>query len=291
MAERETSESEDPSSSGSEYEDAQTVEGNGVKKKKGLSEYEKQRMSRIAENRARLEALGLPQIASSLKGSSQPHKATKGKEKKKKVKDDDDEEYEPEEDEGEQVSGSSSEENEDRKDEDFAIENASGSRKRKVKNKSLKKKARVSGKKHVSNSEYIDYDDDEALRQAIALSLQDSAEGSYLPDKNVVNTSKTEKKGSGHVQEDKGRKNKKSFASRLQLTEDELIVHFFQLDEAGKGTISVRDIQRAATAHDFLWTDKELVDMIRYFDSDGDGKLSLDDFRKIVVRCNLIKGS
>ena len=72
------------------------------------------------------------QIASSLKGSSQPHKATKGKEKKKKVKDDDDEEYEPEEDEGEQVSGSSSEENEDRKDEDFAIENASGSRKRKV---------------------------------------------------------------------------------------------------------------------------------------------------------------
>ncbi|KAL5133082.1 hypothetical protein HKD37_03G006469 [Glycine soja] len=292
MAERETSESEDPSSSGSEYEDAQTVEGNGVKKKKGLSEYEKQRMSRIAENRARLEALGLPQIASSLKGSSQPHKATKGKEKKNKVKDDDDEEYEPEEDEGEQVSGSSSEENEDRKDEDFAIENASGSRKRKVKIKSLKKKARVSGKKHASNSEYIDYDDDEALRQAIALSLQDSAEGSYLPDKNVVNTSKTEKKGSGHVQEDKGRKkNKKSFASRLQLTEDELIVHFFQLDEAGKGTISVRDIQRAATAHDFLWTDKELVDMIRYFDSDGDGKLSLDDFRKIVVRCNLIKGS
>lgn len=104
-------------------------------------------------------------------------------------------------------------------------------------------------------------------RQAIALSLQDSAEGSYLPDKNVVNTCKTEKKGSGHVQEDKGRKkNKKSvcieftiqiisflvynslvyigsflyfniwlfqhqqFASRLQLTEDELIVHFFQLD-------------------------------------------------------------
>lgn len=48
-------------------------------------------------------------------------------------------------------------------------------------------------------------------RQAIALSLQDSAEGSYLPDKNVVNTCKTEKKGSGHVQEDKGRKkNKKS---------------------------------------------------------------------------------
>ncbi|XP_020228919.2 mitochondrial import receptor subunit TOM20 [Cajanus cajan] len=43
--------------------------------------------------------------------------------------------------------------------------------------------------------------------------------------------------------------------------------------EAGKGTVNVRDLQSTATAHDFLWTDKELVDMIRYFDSDGDGKL------------------
>lgn len=45
--------------------------------------------------------------------------------------------------------------------------------------------------------------------------------------------------------------------------------------EAGKGTLNVRDIQRAATAHDFLWTDKELVDMIRCFDSDGDGKVRI----------------
>ncbi|TKY63672.1 hypothetical protein E2542_SST13551 [Spatholobus suberectus] len=284
MAKHETSDSESEGDSSSGSEEAQTV-GNG---KKGVSEYEKQRLSRIAENRARLEALGLPQMASSLK-SSQPHNAKKGKEK---VKDDDDEDYVPE-DEGKPGSSSSSEHDEDHKDGDFEIENASKSRKRKVKNKGLKMKARVSGKKHASNSESIDYDDDdEALRQAIALSLQDSAEGSYLPDKKIVNISKTEKKGNNHIQEDKGRKkNKKSFASRLQLTEDELVVHFFQLDEAGKGTVNVRDLQRAATAHDFLWTDKELVDMIRCFDSDGDGKLSLDDFQKIVVRCNMIKGS
>ncbi|XP_027336703.1 protein IWS1 homolog A-like isoform X2 [Abrus precatorius] len=270
MAKRDTSDSESEEGSSSSASDSETMAN-----AKGVSEYEKQRMSRIAENRARLEALGLPQIASSLKGSPQTNQ--KGKEK---VQNDDDEEYVPEDD-GEFASGFSSEEDDNHKDEDFAVENASGSRKRKVKNKGLKTKGRVSGKKHVNNSENID-DDDEALRQAIALSLQDS--------KNVVNISKTEKKGSNHIQEDKGRKkNKKPFSSRLQMTEDELIVHFFQLDEAGKGTITIRDLQRAATAHDFLWTDKELVDMIRCFDSDGDGKLSLDDFRKIVVRCNLIK--
>ncbi|ESW06741.1 hypothetical protein PHAVU_010G072500 [Phaseolus vulgaris] len=287
MAKRGTSdsESEDASISGSESEEAQTMD-NG---KKGVTEYEKQRLSRMAENRARLEALGLPQMALSLK-SSHLHIAKKGKEKK--AEEDDDEEYVPE-NEGGPDSSSSSEHEEDRKDEDFATKKSSGSRKRKVKNKGLKKKAEVSGKMDASNSKYIDYyDDDEALRQAIALSLQNSAEGSYLPDQNVLNINKIEEKGNNQTQEDKGRKkNKKSFASRLQLTEDELIVHFFQLDEAGKGTINVRDLQRAATAHDFLWEDKELVDMIRCFDSDGDGKLSLDDFRKITIRCNMIKES
>ncbi|WVZ17916.1 hypothetical protein V8G54_010898 [Vigna mungo] len=269
MAKRRTSDSEsdNASVSGSESEEAHAMD-NG---KKGVTEYEKQRLSRIAENRARLEALGLPKMALSLKSS---HLRTAKKGKEKKVKEDDDEEYLPE-DEGGPGSSSSSEHDEDRKDEDFETKTSSGSRKRKVKNKGLKKKAGVSGKKDVGNSVYIDYDDDgEALRLAIALSLQNSAEGSYLPDQNALNLNKTEKKGNNQTQEEKGRKkNKKSFASRLHLTEDELIVHFFQLDEAGKGTLNVRDIQRAATAHDFLWTDKELVDMIRCFDSDGDGKV------------------
>ncbi|KAF2303503.1 hypothetical protein GH714_018838 [Hevea brasiliensis] len=60
--------------------------------------------------------------------------------------------------------------------------------------------------------------------------------------------------------------------------------------EAGRGLLTVRDLQRVATAHDFTWTDRELTDMIHCFDSDGDGKLNLDDFRKIVCRCNMIRG-
>ncbi|WJX49394.1 hypothetical protein P8452_35835 [Trifolium repens] len=277
MAKRTKSEEGGTSTSSSESE--QTVRNGGT-----MSEYEKQRLERIAENQARLKAMGLPQMVTSLKKSI-PIKKKKKKKGKEKVKDDDDEEYKPEneeEQEPESDSDSSS-------DSDF--ENASGSRKRKAKKKSLMVKSRVTGKKHSGKLDYID-DEDEALMQAIALSLQDSAEPSFPSNKNVGNISKAEKNENIHIQEDKGtKKNKKSFASRLQMSEDELIVHFFQLDEAGKGTVTIRDLERAAIAHDFAWTDKELVDMIRCFDSDRDGKLSLDDFRKIVVRCNMIKGS
>lgn len=92
----------------------------------GISEYERQRLSRIKENRARLEALGLPQLASSLIGSLSEHRRPgeegKGKKKAKKRKgvgrsgadDEDDEEYQPsdednEEEEDDRESSSSSE--------------------------------------------------------------------------------------------------------------------------------------------------------------------------------------
>ncbi|CAL0306189.1 unnamed protein product [Lupinus luteus] len=254
----------------------------------GVTEYEKQRLSRIAENKAKLEALGLSKMSSSFNTCLTQNSRNIKNKGKKKVQEEDDE-YKPENEEP--GSSSSSDEDHGDKDEDFEAENASGSRKRKVKSKCLKMKSKISGKKCCSsNMEYID-DEDEALRQAIALSLQDSAEDPYFSDKNVVNITGAEK-GIIQVEEDKGRrKSKKSFTSRLQMTEDELIVHFFQLDEAGKGTVSVRDLQRAAEVHDFIWTDKELVDMVRFFDSDGDGKLSFDDFKKIVVRCNMMEGS
>ncbi|KAJ1398170.1 hypothetical protein SESBI_31285 [Sesbania bispinosa] len=88
-----------------------------------MSEYEKQRSQRIKENRAILEALGLPQITSSLRDL---YRTSKNKKKDKEVGDDDDDEYIPE-NEGERELGSSSEQ-----DDDFAIEDASRSRKRKM---------------------------------------------------------------------------------------------------------------------------------------------------------------
>ncbi|XP_008232581.1 PREDICTED: uncharacterized protein LOC103331713 [Prunus mume] len=260
---------------------------NGQKDRVGssVSEYEKQRLSRIAENRARMEALGLPKIASSVMGSGQNGKRKNKKVQKGKAKVfEDDEEYRPEEEES--CSYSSQEDDDD----DYLGEKTSGSRRKKNKGSKSKK---ALPRSILSNKDCID--DDEALKQAIAMSLQGSVEVSAvahsgpLQRSNVDNAKVNERKGNNQIPEDTGRKRKKSFASRLQMTEDELVLHFFQFDENCNGGLSLRDLQRVATAHDFMWTDKELADMIRCFDCDGDGKLSLDEFRKIVVRCNMIK--
>ncbi|KAL3516952.1 hypothetical protein ACH5RR_023854 [Cinchona calisaya] len=272
-------------------EEVETPENNGAQKK--ITEYERQRMKRIAENSARMEALGLKKMANSFVGSL-PKQAKKMVDRKGKRKlvadnDDDDEEYRPSD--GEEAVEFSSEEDDknlvdDDDDEDFSVSSA----KRKAKNKIRTPKKKVSPQKPLDDLDYID--DNEALLQAIALSLQDSAgtvasqSSTALPVNSMTNVGKE----NSHVQEDTGkRKRKKSMNSRVQMTEDELILHFFQFDEAGEGSITLRDLRRVAFAHDFTWSDKEMADMIKCFDGDEDGKLSLDDFRKIAGRCNMIQ--
>ena len=124
-SEEDNEETPENSGSDSEPEDPQpqTPSNNGV------SEYEKQRLSRIAENRARMEALGLPKFASSLLGSAQKVSNNNNKNKnikkgKEKVDDDD---YRPDEVE-EEPSSSSEEEKDGDEDEDYS----SGSRRKKV---------------------------------------------------------------------------------------------------------------------------------------------------------------
>ncbi|CAL9006739.1 unnamed protein product [Prunus brigantina] len=286
------SEHEETSENSSSESEEAGKPSNGQKDRVGssVSEYEKQRLSRIAENRARMEALGLPKIASSVMGSGQDGKRKNKKVQKGKAKVfEDDEEYRPEEEES--CSYSSQEEAmEEDDDDDYLGEKTSGSRRKKNKGSNSKK---ALPRNILSNKDCIN--DDEALKQAIAMSLQGSVEVSAvahsgpLQRSNVDNAKVNERKGNNQIPEDTGRKRKKSFASRLQMTEDELVLHFFQFDENCNGGLSLRDLQRVATGHDFMWTDKELADMICCFDSDGDGKLSLDEFRKIVVRCNMIK--
>ncbi|KAJ1442202.1 Ubiquitin interacting motif [Sesbania bispinosa] len=94
-----------------------------------------------------------------------------------------------------------------------------------VKNNGLKMKAKASGKKHGSNSENID--EDEALRQAIALSLQDSAAVSNCSNKNVVSVSKAEKKGNIHIQEDTGRKKNKKLVC-IEFAVHKIIFPFYK---------------------------------------------------------------
>lgn len=91
------SESESESGESQQRQPQNPATTNGV----GVSDYEKQRLSRIAENRARMEALGLPNIASSFLGSAQ---IVSNKKKGKKKVDDDD--YRPDKVEEELGSGS-----------------------------------------------------------------------------------------------------------------------------------------------------------------------------------------
>ncbi|XP_006347897.1 centrin-2 isoform X2 [Solanum tuberosum] len=269
-----------------------------------LTDYEKQRMKRIEENRARMKAMGLHKMATSLMGASpKPEKKGKDRKGKKKVVDED-EDYEPAQSEDEDDDG------------DFEV---SKSQLKKSKKKIQTTQKRVSNTTVPTDMDFVD--DDVALMQAIALSLQDSAGFLNLANKvpmqgtdadstkkdsnekavlkKVSNEKASLKMASNEKdvgtcnQEDVTgkRKRKQQARNRVQMTEDDLIMHFFQFDEAGKGSISFRDLQKMVVSHDFTWSDEDLANMIRCFDSNGDGKLSLDDFHKIVVRCNMIQGS
>ncbi|KAJ4839833.1 hypothetical protein Tsubulata_010058 [Turnera subulata] len=277
-------EGEKSSGSGEEEEEEEEEEEKeiGSKSSDGISEYEKQRLSRIAQNNAKMEALGLPRMASSLMGSPQKSGQQRKGKRKNTVDgggDGDDEDYRPTDDAN--ADEEEEEEEEEDEDEDYLVDRSSSkSRKHKARNKGSRAR-KVSVGKKLSSADYVEEDDD--LMQAIALSLQDS-EKSERP---------VQRSGNAQTREDAGRKKgkKSEFTSRVQMTEDELILHFFQFDEAGKGAITVRDLERVAIAHDFTWTDKELADMISCFDSNGDGKLNLEDFHNIVGRCKMLQGS
>ncbi|CAH9108376.1 unnamed protein product [Cuscuta epithymum] len=253
-----------------------------------ISDYEKQRLKRIEENSARMEALGLRKMTTSLMGSlpKAQNKIARNK-GKKKVSEEEDDEYKPSESEDGLSSSGEEDENEDGVSKSDSI---------KSKKKRLPLKKRALNKQPLSESDFMDDDD---LMQAIALSLQDSAgflDVSKRPAKSdgahTMDEKCRVKKVDSNTVEGKGkRKRKQTIRNRVQMTEDELILHFFQFDEAGKGSIGLRDLQRVAASHDFLWSEEELRDMIHFFDGDGDGKLRLDDFRKIAVGCNVLQGS
>ncbi|XP_059312928.1 uncharacterized protein LOC132064084 isoform X1 [Lycium ferocissimum] len=296
------SETEERNSDSEETESDSPVEPQRSGKQ---NEYEKQRMKRIEENRARLEAMGLNKMATSLMASSQkPHKKDKDRKGKKKVVDED-EDYEPALSEDLSCdTGGEDEQN----DVDYEV---SKSQLKKSKKKTQTPKKKVSNTTVPTGTDFVD-DDDDDIMQAIALSLQglagfpnvatkvalpgtDASSANKASNKkaSLKKASNEKKVGSCNQEATTGKRKRKlqQTRHRVQMTEDDLIMHFFQFDEAGKGSINLRDLRRMAVSHDFTWSDEEMTNMIRCFDSDGDGKLSLDDFRKIAVRCNMIQGS
>ncbi|KAK3144139.1 hypothetical protein QOZ80_4AG0309250 [Eleusine coracana subsp. coracana] len=243
-----------------------------------MTEYEKQRLLRIRENEARLEALGLRSLAASpLLRNPSPSTASKRKQKGRSA--DEDEEYVPSdegggEDEYEEE-GSSSESGQDDE-----VDGGSKS--------SSRSHAKGKKKKKLNST----------LQQASALSLVGSSEMSVTTagaETSSIGKEGTEgtpqKKNSKATNQDSAKKGKikNLVKSRIQLTEDDVIAFFFSFDEVGKGYITPWDLERMATINDFIWTDSEMSNMIRCFDSDGDGKINLEDFRNIVSRCNMLQ--
>lgn len=99
--------------------------GSDAKMQEKIPEYEKQRLLRIAENKARMEALGLTKIASSLMGSSRNQKSSSKRKGKRKIDEDDDEDFKPNDDDDNECSDDS--------DEDFEAKLSPSSRKRNAK--------------------------------------------------------------------------------------------------------------------------------------------------------------
>uniref|UniRef100_A0ACD5V5N7 Uncharacterized protein n=1 Tax=Avena sativa TaxID=4498 RepID=A0ACD5V5N7_AVESA len=272
-----------------------------------LTDYEKVRLSRIRENEARLQALGIRSLAASpLLNQPSSSAAAAAKRKQKKRSDEADEEYLPSDEGGgeEEENGESS----SASDEYDGEETKSSSRSRQ---KGKKKKLLNSG--NSSKSTFIDegapvtdfMDDDAALQQAIALSLAEpsqisvtamGAETSSTGAKGRKGTPLKNKNTTPIQDSAKNRKTKKQVRSRIQLSEDDVVSFFFSFDEARKGHITPWDLERMANVNDFIWTDSEISKMIHCFDSDRDGKLSftsqisLEDFRAIVSRCNMLQG-
>lgn len=109
------------SSKDSSESDSGSEEVKNVEKTQKVCDYEKLRLKRMAENKARMEAMGLHKMASSLMGCARIKEKSKKRDVKgkKKVVEEDDEDYEPEgdneskdgDDDDDYVSGGSSKTN------------------------------------------------------------------------------------------------------------------------------------------------------------------------------------
>lgn len=267
----------------------------------GVTDYEKQRLARISENKARLEALGLPHLASSFLHSfpgQQPRnlKKSKGARSRRGEGGDEEEEYRPSDDDGAAEDNDKGESSSASEEEEANSKTSYSRGKGKNRSSLIAAKVKRSSIANEGLNECDIFDDEASLKQAMALSLEatigDSAGTSaWLSQKSTSDiASKDAQKYKGKVQKSAaGRKSiRKLNNARVQLTEDEVVAYFLSFDETGKGYVTPRDVKRMASSHDFSWTDNEITQMIHPFDNDGDGKLSLEDFRSIVLRCRMM---
>ncbi|XP_048496524.1 uncharacterized protein LOC104905352 isoform X3 [Beta vulgaris subsp. vulgaris] len=207
------------------------------------TEYEKQRELVIARNKARMESMGLQKIAKSLMNLG--HKeGKKRKSQHKSIKSKKDDEYEPDNDDEEQkddsseatLDNSSEEFEQEKKKKKITNARNSKSHSKKVVNRKLRSDKQVSLQKFPDVTDLMS--EDEALKQAMALSLKDIRDTSFVQQHDGLSQGSNELaassngKGCDRSQKDDTRRKKKSFKSRMQMTEDDLVVNFCQFDES-----------------------------------------------------------
>lgn len=217
-----------------------------------LTDYEKQREHRIKENAAKLAALKLPTLASSFWSSPSLGRPQKGSRKRKGKEDED---YMPND------SGSNSDTDDSNNNEE----------------------ASYPGIQQDANA---DDDEDRALQQALALSLETSVDDITGVRSRVSQTRKNKRHVSN--KNDKTKKRKKG-QQEQQFTNDDIAAIFSLIDEQGKGKFSATDLNRVARLHDFTWSKQEISDMIDIFDHNKDGQLDLLEFQDVFGRTGMLK--
>ncbi|EFJ26823.1 hypothetical protein SELMODRAFT_412625 [Selaginella moellendorffii] len=126
-------------------------------------------------------------------------------------------------------------------------------------------------------------DEDFDLQEAIALSLEEVHDGSLIDSR-----TKAVKKS---VKEDSKRRKKPAARGSFHLSTKDIDILYHAIVQGRRG-LSLRELQQAASAHNFTWTKQELQDMIRIFDTDQDGmflQLNLDEFLNMSTRCHILE--
>lgn len=233
-------------------EEEEKIDSDGDERHLLLTDYEKQREHRIKENAAKLAALNLPTLASSFLSSPSLGRPQKGSSKRKGKEDED---YMPID------SGSNSDTDDSNNNEEEACPG-------------------------IQQDANADDDEDQALQQALALSLEASADDITGIRTRVSQTPKNKRHVSN--KNDKTKKRKKG-QQEQQFTNDDIAAIFSLIDEQGKGKFSAADLKRVARLHDFNWSKQEIADMIDIFDHNKDGQLDLLEFQGVFGCTDMLK--
>ncbi|XP_002993071.2 uncharacterized protein LOC9652239 [Selaginella moellendorffii] len=256
-----------------------------------MSAYEKVRQERIRANNARLAELGLRDlardIASQVQAPAREAKPAKPStsagpvrrsDRLRAIKSNKNEEVSDESDEEMIVTREIRDEEEDYvppADEEHVSEDSSDGEHMSEDEESNQPKT-----EEVVNSHLDFKQDEDDLQEAIALSLEEVHDGSLIDSR-----TKAVKKS---VKEDSKRRKKPAARGSFHLSTKDIDILYHAIVQGRRG-LSLRELQQAASAHNFTWTKQELQDMIRIFDTDQDGMLNLDEFLNMSTRCHILE--